>query len=164
MDIKYKKVCKVSCIKVIVVLIVLLMIVLILIFVLNNQSNNSPTTQVCSDSANRSLLSTDAKYIISNNFVGQGVLVHKIQKLAGYQNDPNCLYVIVNYYINTSNVNKAMIYYNKLKKIYDPRHGFSRYLNPSKTLNTLRNDITTDQANIKSGQESLIGMPSKYEK
>ncbi len=151
-------------IKVILIFFILLVIVFVLGTVIYNHQNMSSSSNVCTTNNNQDILKADSKYIISDNIAKQQVLVKKVEKLPNYQKDPNCLYVIVNYYINISNIKMATIYYEKLKKIYNPKISFSPYLNPSKSLTDLKNDIAADQYNIKASQSGLIGMPINYKK
>jgi hypothetical protein len=47
-----------------------------------------------------------------------------IEQIAGYDQDVNCLYVVLTYYINTSDAPKARELYNKLAAAYNPNEGY----------------------------------------
>lgn len=51
--------------------------------------------------------------------------VGHIEKNVEYKDDPNCLYVLVTYYINISDSEKAAAHYAQLEKAYDPETGYS---------------------------------------
>jgi hypothetical protein len=52
----------------------------------------------------------------------------EIEKIAGYDQDVNCLYVVLTYYINTSDGTKARQLHTTLKEVYDPNKGYQTVL------------------------------------
>jgi hypothetical protein len=50
--------------------------------------------------------------------------IHEIEKIPGYDEDPNCLYVSLTYYINISDAAKSREVYDKLTKVYVPSEGY----------------------------------------
>jgi hypothetical protein len=47
-----------------------------------------------------------------------------IERIAGYDQDANCLYVVLTYYINISDGPKARELYDKLAAVYNPNEGY----------------------------------------
>lgn len=47
-----------------------------------------------------------------------------IQKLPGYQQDPNCMYVVTSYYVDSSNAKDAQTAMKQLSAVYKPKDGF----------------------------------------
>jgi hypothetical protein len=48
----------------------------------------------------------------------------KIQTLPGYDKDPNCLYVVTEYYIGLGDSQNARTYFDKLSSVYDTKNGY----------------------------------------
>lgn len=60
----------------------------------------------------------------------------------GYDNDPNCVYVVLTYYINVSDGEKATQLYNRLVQVYNPDEGYdesiaSRAQSPEEVRSTV---------------------------
>lgn len=51
-------------------------------------------------------------------------VVDEIEAIPGYDQDANCLYVTLTYYINTSDAVKSREVYDKLANVYDPQEGY----------------------------------------
>ena len=51
--------------------------------------------------------------------------INKIQKLENFSKDVNCLYILVNHYINVSDAENSRLYYDKLEAVYNPLIGYS---------------------------------------
>ena len=83
-------------------------------------------------------------------------LVVQIQRLKNYNEDPNCLYVLATYYINTIDVNNAKIYIAKYNEAYKKVHSLSpilaNYIKNHPSLNELLKmmiaAVNQDQNNI----------------
>jgi hypothetical protein len=50
--------------------------------------------------------------------------VQEIEQIPGYDQDPNCLFVALTYYIHISNAEKAKELFGKLERTYDPAEGY----------------------------------------
>lgn len=53
-------------------------------------------------------------------------IVQQMESSVGYEDDPNCVYVVMTYYINTSDSEKATQLYNQLVQAYDPDEGYDQ--------------------------------------
>ena len=109
------------------IIVLAILVLLLLIGVLVYAHHKSELSMVCSNTAESSNLQTAAAAIDSNNYQKLQPIVEKIQGLSGYKNDPNCLYVIVNNYIMSSNIQKSSYYLGLLNKVYNPKEGFSNH-------------------------------------
>ncbi len=81
----------------------------------------------CTTNTNSHLLKEAAT---ASGPTGQGQLKQitaKIQKLRHYDHDPNCLYVVVQYYISTNDSKNATLFLDKLEKLH-PNDKFSPVL------------------------------------
>ncbi len=68
-------------------------------------------------------------------------LVIKIVENKEYETNQDALYVVVSYYIKTSNASKAREFLDKLMLIYDGSKGFSKKLGTTKTVLQLEADV-----------------------
>jgi hypothetical protein len=70
-------------------------------------------------------------------------VVHKIEKISDYQQDPNCLYVITHFYINVSDAKAASDSLSKLEQVYNADEGYHQALKTAraKSLEVLRADV-----------------------
>jgi hypothetical protein len=77
-----------------------------------------------------------------------------IEQIDGYDTDVNCLYVVLTYYINTSDGIKARELYNKLVAVYDPAEGYE----------TVIRDVTKTQEELKGEVEFVEKEAARVEK
>lgn len=68
-------------------------------------------------------------------------LVEKIQSTTNYQQDPNCLYPIVQYYIMTNNQSEAQKYLDELKLVYKQEGDIYPLYSPPNELQSLQDQI-----------------------
>lgn len=65
-----------------------------------------------------------------------------IEKIDGYRSDANCLNIVVTYYTHIADPTKARENLDSLKKIYDPKVGFSPLLGSYvKSIDKLSDDV-----------------------
>ena len=121
---------------------VLIIIVSGIIFYFVWHSRQSSTVAVCTTRSNSIILQQAGEAIIASNVAGQQQAVEKIQKLPNYQKDPNCLYVVVNYYISKGDTQNSSQYFAKLQSVYNPKQGFSKIFVIPKSIATLQSNIT----------------------
>lgn len=57
-------------------------------------------------------------------------IVEQIRNTEGFTEDPNCLYVVLTYYINVSDPNEARRYFTDLEKVYNPEVGYNEIITP----------------------------------
>ncbi len=65
----------------------------------------------------------------------------KIKKIKGYDTDPNCLYVVLNYSINNGDAGAASDQFKQLQAVYSDKTGFNSSLGFTKSLSLLKSDI-----------------------
>lgn len=88
----------------------------------NDQSQNVTRKTVCSNE-----IITEAGPLITEGSGSQLTAVaKKVMALPEFDRDPNCLYIVVNSYVNVSDAANGRKYYDKLKVVYDPQAGYSR--------------------------------------
>lgn len=106
------------------------------------------------------LLNSAASAFINNNLNTERQLTTRVKSLTNYQKDPNCLYIVTNYYINNGNESNAAKYLNQLQKVYNPKVGFSPKLMGTYSLSQLTSDINTMNQNAKQVQQNGITFSS----
>jgi hypothetical protein len=89
-------------------------------------------------------------------------IANQIQKLPHYQQDPNCLYVLVAYDVSYSDATNATKNLNLLIKVYNPSptHRLSIYLQPAKSIADFKADIAAINKNAKQNKLTLSKQPS----
>lgn len=76
-----------------------------------------------------------------NPKTAEGV-VNKIKTHKSYTEEPNCLYLVLNYYINISDTKNAEQTFSQLQKIYKPNTVFSSEIGESiKTMEIFKSNI-----------------------
>ncbi len=100
-----------------------------------NISSSMNVTHVCTSKKAGTLLQQAQIPLFGTEQPQLYDIVQNIEKLPGYQRDPNCLYVITSYYVNASNTNisnlaKAKFYLAKLNQYYNPKVLLSPMLGP----------------------------------
>jgi hypothetical protein len=89
----------------------------------HHQSVNVST--VCSSTAGPVLLHNAGAAIYAANIKQLRQVAQTVQKEPHYQQDPNCLYIMVNYYIDSGDSKNASFYLDKLNQAYQPNKGLS---------------------------------------
>lgn len=74
---------------------------------------------------NANIINRTAPYINSTPTQNSIKAINKIQRLENFSKDVNCLYILVNHYINVGDAEKSRIYYDKLEAVYNPLTGYS---------------------------------------
>lgn len=119
-----------------------------------NRSKNTVANNQCSTKAEQPLLQQAGSELYSVKVSKLGQTINKIQKIPNYQNDQNCLYPIVVYYINTGDSQNANKYLQELKKVYDSKKGFSTYFAPVKSISDLQNIIKLQNEAVKNASKN----------
>jgi hypothetical protein len=95
---------------------------------------------VCESDAG--LLGNANNAIKNNDNESLNTVVDKILAKKNYIKDPNCNLILMSYYINISDGNKAKISYENLQKVYNSKKGFSPLLNSTlKGLTVYKSEI-----------------------
>lgn len=90
------------------------------------------------------------------------LIAENIQKLRGFEHDPNCLYVVVTYDINNGDLPNARLYFNKLKKLYDPNKGFNPYLGSNlKNIATFEEDVKFLEVRDEAIKNNIVTFPNE---
>jgi len=110
--------------------------------------------QVCSGPAEITLLNEAEASIQSDDILKLKQTNSKIQKLQGYEQDANCLYPVVIYYINISDAVNSRLYLNMLVKAYDPVKGFSPALGAARTLDRLKSNVKFLEDQLKTAEDN----------
>jgi hypothetical protein len=80
-------------------------------------------------------------------------ITDEIRQAPKYDQDPNCLYVLVTYYINTSDGTLAKEANNKLEKVYNPEKGYDE---------AIARDAKSPQA-LRPSVDFLVKQASRYQ-
>jgi hypothetical protein len=112
------------------ILVVVLIVIGSIIYYQNHHKKQSAvaTTKVVNGVCSASMLKSADASLAPTQTKTLAPIVASIQKLPNYQYDPNCLYILVSYYANTSNTASASMYLNDLEKVYKPYQPFSKYI------------------------------------
>lgn len=113
---------------------------------------------VCETSDNGNILKEAAANLSPSKSASLLPVVQKIQKLKMYQQDPNCLYIIVTYYTNIGNGNSAATYLAKFNKVYTSRVSLSFSLVEYASVQAMRNNVTFLQTVQKQNQNDMSGI------
>ena len=110
------------------------------------RSTQTPDQQAaatgCQDTSENGVLAEASKLLDARKSGELKPVVAKIQAIKDYDKDPNCMNVVVTYYINISDLNNARTNLEKLEKVYDMSQGFSTVLGPNvKKIEVLREDV-----------------------
>ncbi len=69
-------------------------------------------------------------------------IVSNIQKNVKYTKDPNCLYIVTEFYVKSSDYKNAQVAFSNLEKTYNPKKGFNSHLDTtSTTMKDLKHEI-----------------------
>ncbi len=122
------------------VLIIVLLAIAVGVFLFNRGSDtpNNPE-QKGSDVA--TLVDQASGALVAENTTELETLVGKIAETKDYDTNQDALYILVTYYIKTSNATKAREYLDKLMLMYDGSKGFSKKLGSTKTILQLEADV-----------------------
>jgi hypothetical protein len=138
---------------------------LILVVVLHYTHKKNLSTPVatganaCSSPAAGSILKNAAANFNVNNAKQLGTIVTSIKKLPNYQNDPNCLYVIIMYNLNANNLSAAQNYLNQFNKLYT-NEPLNIYLSQFGGATTLRQYVASSLTAEKDLNSRVTGVSS----
>ena len=84
--------------------------------------------------------------------------INKIQKLENFSKDVNCLYILVNHYINVSDAENSRLYYDKLEAVYNPLIGYSELFGKeTKNPKTLEPIVKFLEKQTKLSDDNIMG-------
>lgn len=111
----------------------------VLVFVLaSKQTSKQAQGSVCSKETVEQAVSV----IHPSRVADLKVLASKIMKNKNYEQDVDCLYIVLNYHINNADAGKARATLAKFEKVYNSDKGISPFFNaPTFNINDLRNNI-----------------------
>lgn len=85
---------------------------------------NQPAAVVCTDNT----LARAAPLLASGETQQLQPIVAEIEATDNFTQDPNCLYIVVQYYIGISDAANARRYFNDLEKVYNPQTSYSDFI------------------------------------
>ena len=107
----------------IIIFLILIIIALVFLIIHKEQSKNK-TLSICSNTKNQTILSEASQYLSPIQSKKLSDVAQRIVKLDKYNQDPNCDYIMMSYYLGY-NYTGAQYYYNQLVKYYLPKAGYS---------------------------------------
>jgi hypothetical protein len=129
----------------------LVLIIVILGLLIFSKKKNNASAFVCTKPSNIYLLKEAANYLNPSKPEKLSPITDKIMKLNNYINDPNCDYVLLNYYLNFDS-NKAQYYFNELNKSYESNIGYSPTI---RTKTVSKSTLETQIINLKNYETQL---------
>jgi hypothetical protein len=96
----------------------------VIVVAANRETKPAVNIRGCSSSLNRQA----ATVLLPERLEQLDQIVDKIVKLPGYEQDPNCLYIVLTFHINASDAAGSQHYLSKLEKVYNPRVGYDQAL------------------------------------
>lgn len=116
-----------------------------------DDSGNVAASSICSKS-----VITEANVPLANSDqVALTPVVDKIKKLKGFDTDPNCLYVVLQYDLATGDAAASRNDLNKYEKVYDPVVGLSDAFTVSIIpLEALRENVAFLEQSAKDGEQN----------
>lgn len=90
------------------------------------QKQNNKYSTACTDKSANGVLNKTVPYFQPNQYQELGKLVDQITTYPNFDKDPNCLAILMTYYINISDNVKAREYYDKLVVVYQPKKGYDK--------------------------------------
>lgn len=142
-------------IKLALILLAVLLVALIVYFLFNQSRLNA--RPVCSDQQLE-----QASTVLDRSKVEElKPIAESIQQLERFDRDPNCLYVVVSYYIYMEDPSNARTFFEKLKKAYIPDQGFSSKLGDrTKTLEDLELEVGFVEKVAQERKDNLRSIPN----
>ena len=107
----------------IIIFLILIMTALVFLIIHKKQSRNK-TLSICSNTKNQSILSEASQYLSPIQSKKLSDVAQRIVKLDKYNQDPNCDYILLGYYLGYNYPN-AQYYYDQLNKYYSAQNGYS---------------------------------------
>ena len=115
---------------------------LVVVFVLAIIASQVVSLHNSKTKCGKSILQEAATSMNSISHLGLQQTAIKIQKIKNYQQDANCLYPVVTYYIDIGDPTNARIYLTDLEKAFDRKKSFSPYLGSKlKDITTIEGDV-----------------------
>lgn len=90
-----------------------------------NNSGSTSTAQGCDGKSESKIYDEAAAVLASEKKDQLQVIINKIQADPKYEKDPNCLYPVLVYSLNTMNVADAKTNKDKFVKVYDSKKGLA---------------------------------------
>ena len=136
---------------------ILILVVIGAVVAIDKHREDEPKTGVCSTA----LIKQSFANLVLHNNNGLAGNVQTIQRLSDYQQDPNCMYIVTEYYVrefNSSKAQNSLALFNKAYVSSNINPLLSEYASPD-TLRLLVNSMnTSDQQEIKNSE--LLSTPA----
>jgi len=150
---------KLTSARVIIVVIIAFLVGGSLVYLYKQHVRNAES--VCSKGKNAVVLTQAVAAFETHDIPLQQQLVAKIKTFPNYQKDPNCLYIAINYYDNSYNLNKAQQDLAQFNKIYTGNPPLNSILTNFETVQMMRHGVVELQTTLKQDQHNMIGIPSR---
>ncbi len=132
--------------KIILLAVLVIMALGLISWALYIHSSSNIVGKECTIDGNRHLLQEASTLITNPNGLLLKPIVTKIQHIANYQKDPNCLYPLLVYSLHTSNLSAASKYLKEFNKVYNSHIGLSPYLGKDLySISSLKEAVVTLQ-------------------
>ncbi len=128
------------------------------LYLSSRKSNNATVGVGCLSAAESSDLKVAGSAILNDDINKLQPIAHKIQKIPGYQKDPSCMYVMVNFAIITGNSVEAKNYFKVYQKI-DTKELSSSLGSEIFSEQTMQTDINSMQAKSTSSFSGSFSKP-----
>lgn len=107
------------------------------------------------------ILTDAAKILETNEVIKLKIIAEKVQKIEKFDQDLNCLYLVLIYSINFDDSSKAHEFLNKYEKLYNQINGLNPLLgNSIKTLEQLKADLKFNDDVRQQLEKNTLGAPS----
>ena len=115
----------------------------------------------CSNSTQRTMLHQAALAISSNNINRLSQMTASIKGFKGYEQDPNCLYIVDNYYLDIGDLGNAKKYLTDFNKAYRLHPELSTYLtiNANASIRILKSGVSSLSLGVSQAKANTIGLP-----
>ena len=122
----------------------------ILIILINNTNNQKSASLACSNTG--SPIDQEAGVDLSkDNLVAMATITKTIQKLPGYQQDPNCMFIITAYYVLDLKPTQAQASLKLFDKVYTSKTRISKYLLDYQSVSQLNKEVDVLVVNSQHG-------------
>lgn len=114
---------------------------LAVVYFYTSAKHSNTISDACTTEATLPILKEAGTSLDPSGYIMLGETISKIKKIPKFERDPNCLYPIVIYYINTSDYINSRLYLSKMEKVYNTNNRLNPALGDTKTLKSLESTV-----------------------
>lgn len=132
----------------------------------SNQSSKVIPASVCDDQ----VIVAASSALAENDLSSLSAVANKVMGISQYQNDANCEYIVVRYYLSSGQADKAGDAIDQLQRVLSAGGAYSTVFNPPAiNISDLRSTLETERQQQKSnatkvGGSDLTNMDDAYAK